>query len=119
VALRLSEASEGNAQGIGLADFTTRALVDRIDFAATYLNCIVSTYVQRAMLPIVLGTERDAILAALGSLGLADPARARIVRISSTLHLEHVSVSEPLAGTEMTVEGEPEALRFDGAGRLR
>lgn len=123
VALRLSEASEGNAQGIGLADFTTRALVDRIDFTATYLNCIVSTYVQRAMLPIVMSVERDAILAALGSLGLRDPLEARIVRIPNTLHLGDVWVSEALAETlrdqpSVAAVGSPELMRFDEAGRL-
>lgn len=123
VALRLSEASEGNAQGIGLADFTTRALVDRIDFPATYLNCIVSTYVQRAMLPMVLATERDAIFAALGSLGIADPARARIVRVPNTLHLEEVWVSEPLVEglrgqQHVAAIGAVEPLRFDERGRL-
>ncbi len=123
VALRLSEASEGNAQGIGLADFTTRALVDQIDFTATYLNCIVSTYVQRAMLPIVLATERDAVLAALGSLGLPDPLRARIVRVANTLHLEDVWASEPLVGElhgrpHIAEVGPIEPLRFDDRGRL-
>jgi len=121
VALRLSEASGGNAQGIGLADFTTRAVVERIDFAATYLNCLVSTYVQRGMIPIVLATDRDAVLAALGSLGLPDPLRARIVRVPNTLHLEDVWVSEPLRGEledEARVVGVPEQMRFDSAGRL-
>lgn len=123
VALRLSAASEGNAQGIGLADFTTRALVDRIDFSATYLNCIVSTYVQRAMLPMVLATERDTIFAALGSLGIGDPHRARVVRVPNTLHLEDVWVSEPLAeglrGKEhIAAVGPAEPLRFDDRGRL-
>lgn len=123
IALRLSEASEGNAQGIGLADFTTRALVDRIDFAATYLNCIVSTYVQRAMLPIVLATERDTVLAALGSLGLPDPRRARIVRVANTLHLEDVWVSEPLledlpGRPHIADVGPLEPLRFDDRGQL-
>jgi hypothetical protein len=122
-ALRLSRASEGNAQGIGLADFTTRALVDNIDFTATYLNCIVSTYVQRAMLPMVMATEQDAILAALGSLGLAEPREARIVRVPNTLHLEDVWVSEPLVPTlrdrpSITSLGSPEPLRFDTRGRL-
>ena len=123
VALRLSEASEGNAQGIGLADFTTRAVVDRIDFAATYLNCIVSTYVQRGMLPMVMATERDAILAALGSLGLPDPLRARIVRVPNTLHLEDVWVSEPLVRAlhgqpHIASVGAAEPMRFDDGGRL-
>ncbi len=123
VALRLSEASEGNAQGIGLADFTTKALVDRIDFGATYLNCIVSTYVQRGMLPMVLATERDAIFAALGSLGIGDPRRARIVRVPNTLHLEDVWVSEALVDevggrAHIARVGSPEPLRFDDRGRL-
>jgi hypothetical protein len=123
VALRLSEASEGNAQGIGLADFTTRALVDRIDFTATYLNCIVSTYVQRGMLPMVLETERDTILAALGSLGIAEPLRARIVRVPNTLHLEEVWVSEPIVEElrnrpHIARVDAPEPLRFDDRGRL-
>lgn len=122
VVLRLSEASEGNAQGIGLADFTTRSLVDRIDFAATYLNCLVSTYVQRAMIPMVLPTDREAILAALGSLGLEAAQEARIVRIPNTLHLEDVWVSEPLLPElhrgEAVVVGGPEPMRFDPGGRL-
>jgi hypothetical protein len=123
VALRLSEASEGNAQGIGLADFTTKALVGRIDFGATYLNCIVSTYVQRAMLPMVLATEQDAIFAALGSLGIGDPRRARIVRVPNTLHLEDVWVSEALVDevggrAHIAGVGSPEPLRFDDRGRL-
>jgi hypothetical protein len=123
VALRLSDASEGNAQGIGLADFTTRAVVDRIDFTATYLNCIVSTYVQRAMLPIVMATERDTILAAFGSLGLPDPLRARIVRAPNTLHLEDVWVSEPLVRElngrpHIAALESPEPMRFDDGGRL-
>jgi len=121
--LRLSAASEGNAQGIGLADFTTRGLVERIDYTATYLNCLVSTYVQRAMLPMVLATERDAILASLSSLGLADPKNAGIVRIANTLALEHVWVSEPLVGQgallpHAAVETGAETLKFDAAGAL-
>jgi hypothetical protein len=123
VALRLSAASEGNAQGIGLADFTTKALVDQIDFGATYLNCIVSTYVQRGMLPMVLATERDAVFAALGSLGIGDPLRARIVRVSNTLHLEDVWVSEALVqslrgAAHIAAVASPEPLRFDEGGRL-
>jgi hypothetical protein len=123
VALALSAASEGNAQGIGLADFTTRAVVDRIDFTATYLNCIVSTYVQRGMIPMVLATEREAILAALGSLGLAAPHSARIVRVPNTLHLEDAWISETLVPVirsrqDITVTGDPEPLRFDAAGML-
>ena len=38
VALRLSRGSEGNANGIGLADFTTRKLANAIDWTPTLMN---------------------------------------------------------------------------------
>ncbi|MCA1687979.1 MAG: hypothetical protein LC714_05190, partial [Actinobacteria bacterium] len=40
--LDLAPGSHGNATGVGLADFTTRRLVEKIDHEATYLNCLTS-----------------------------------------------------------------------------
>ncbi len=96
VALRLSPESEGNAQGVGLADFVTRRLVDAIDPVNTYVNTITSTYVERAFIPITLPTDREAITVALASLATPDATKARIVRIRNTLHLEEMWVSEAL-----------------------
>lgn len=70
MALRLSAESEGNAQGVGLADVVTRALADAIDPVATYVNTVTSTFVQRAFIPITMPSDRDAVIAALASLGL-------------------------------------------------
>lgn len=123
VVLRLSEQSRGNATGIGLADFTTRRLVEATDWPATYLNCLTSTFVNRAMCPIALPSEREAILVALGSANLPDRRKARIMRVANTLHLETVQVSEallPALAGRPGVEVAPEAerLRFDGEGKL-
>ncbi|HET6781816.1 MAG TPA: lactate racemase domain-containing protein [bacterium] len=96
VALRLTPESEGNAQGVGLADVVTRRLVDEIDPVATYVNSIVSTFIERAFIPLTMSSDRDAILAALASLSLAEPARARVARIRNTLHLEDLWLSESL-----------------------
>ncbi|MGB9826179.1 MAG: hypothetical protein ACPLRU_05860, partial [Desulfofundulus sp.] len=68
VVLDLTGASHGNATGIGLADFTTRRLVDKMDRQKTYLNCITSGNVQRAMLPMVMPDDRAAVEAAMESL---------------------------------------------------
>lgn len=121
--LDLTDASHGNATGIGLADVTTARLEAKIDRQATYLNCITSTYVQRAFLPMVAPTDRDAILLALRSLGLADPARARVARIRNTLELETLWVSGPVAEElrgrpGLTVARTARALRFDPEGNL-
>jgi hypothetical protein len=96
VALRLSPESEGNAQGVGLADVVTRRLVDAIDPVATYVNSIVSTFVERAFIPLTMPSDRDAIVAALASMSLADPTAARVARIRNTLHLDELWLSESL-----------------------
>lgn len=96
VALDLSEASKGNATGIGLADFTTKALVKKIDYQATYFNCLTSTFIQRAMIPMTLDHEDEAIEAALKSLGNVPKDRARVVRIANTLDLERLWISRNL-----------------------
>jgi hypothetical protein len=122
VALRLSPESEGNAQGIGLADVVPRVLVEAIDPVATYVNTLVSTYVQRAFVPVTMPTDRDAVEAALASLNLPDPAAARVIRIPNTLHLEECEVSESLipelhARDGVTVGG-PEPMVFSEDGTL-
>ncbi|NEU31402.1 DUF2088 domain-containing protein [bacterium LRH843] len=95
--LDLAERSFGNAQGVGLADFTTQRLVDRIDRKATYTNAITSTYLQRAMLPFIYDSERTALEAAIGSLGPSiDPKKAKIIQIPNTLHLDTLLVSKPV-----------------------
>lgn len=122
VALRLSPESEGNAQGVGLADVVTRRLVDAIDPVNTYTNTITSTFLERGFIPITMPTDRDAIAAALASLALPDPARARIVRIRNTLHLDELWASEAflpeLAGRPEVTVGTPEPLRFTSDGML-
>ncbi len=105
VALRLSQASEGNAQGIGLADVTTQRLVDAIDRKTTYLNTITSTFLPRGFIPITMPSDREAIEVALDTLGLPDPAAARMIRIPNTLHLERLLASESLVDEVRALAG--------------
>ncbi len=122
VALRLSAESEGNAQGVGLADVITKRLADAIDPVATYVNNLVSTYLQRAFIPITMPSDEDAVAAAIASLSLPDPLLTRMARIRNTLHLDEVWLSEPLLGevrgrSKVRVE-RSEALRFTADGTL-
>ncbi|MGI6065725.1 MAG: lactate racemase domain-containing protein [Bacillota bacterium] len=96
VVLDLADASQGNATGIGLADFTTKTLVQKIDYQATYLNCLTSTFVQRAMIPVIMEDEEQAIKAAIKSLGNVPAKEARLVRIANTLSLDFLQVSKSL-----------------------
>ncbi|CUR58797.1 conserved hypothetical protein [metagenome] len=124
VVLEVSEGSEGNAVGIGLADFLPVSAMANVDLRATYANALTAGLqgVQRAQVPIVLATARDAVCAALLTAGLKDLSEARIVRIRSTLALDELMVSAPLLATSPgigAVAGIPEAPLFDGEGAIR
>jgi len=113
----------GNASGIGNANFTTRRLADKIDWNATYINCLTACAPDGARLPPVLETDRDAIAVALSCLGLDRPEDARVVRIQNTLRLAEVDVSEAyLADVEkrddLVQVSEPLPLGFDERGAL-
>ena len=56
----LTDASHGNALGIGLADFTTRRLLDKIDFKLMTKNVYTSGFLERGKIPIVFDTDGEA-----------------------------------------------------------
>jgi hypothetical protein len=93
VVLGLTPETQGNANGVGLADITTRRLVNAIDFKATYTNVLTTRLWSAGRLPVIMETDREAIEAAIGDI---PPAAARLVRIKDTLHLEELEISEAL-----------------------
>ena len=110
--------SEGNATGIGLADFCSRRLADAIDWAPTYLNALTGAHPAGARLPIVCEHDRQAIVNALNAAG-TDERTARAVRIDNTLHLETFAASEAalavMDGGDRYVADEPtDALSLRG-----
>lgn len=125
VALGLSQATGGNAVGIGLADVTTVRVVEAIDLASTYLNALTAGRggIRRAALPIVLATDRDAICAALATCGEGDPDRRRLALVADTLHLDELVVSESLrddveADERLEIVDEIGPMAFDEHGAL-
>jgi hypothetical protein len=123
VVLDLSEASHGNANGIGLADVVTDKLVSKIDFKATYLNVITTGFVQRCFTPLHFPSEREAVKVAIPTLGRTDPATLRLMLIPNTLHLESVYVSPALLPElrqrpNLKLAPKPETLAFDAGGNL-
>lgn len=94
--LDLGERSGGNATGLGLADFCTRRLFEKIDFRAFYTNHLTSTVMTGAKIPMIMENDRMALQGALKTCNAPDPARPRVVRLANTLHLEHIHVSEAL-----------------------
>jgi hypothetical protein len=119
----LTPDSGGNALTIGNADFTTKRLVDKIDLQATYMNAMTSSCPEAARIPPYYDSDREAIAAALNTIGPVESQNARIVHILDTLRLEEMYVSEVmLPDVEkmkcLSVNGVPGPMKFDGNGNL-
>jgi hypothetical protein len=119
----LTDKSKGNATGIGLADVTTKRLVDKIDYTATYKNCITGISPEKAAVPMHFGNDRDAIEVALGCVGLVPAAKSNIVRIKNTLRLDTLEVSEAFAETlqqrpDLEIMAGPYPMAFSSENNL-
>ncbi|MEI7698705.1 MAG: lactate racemase domain-containing protein [Planctomycetia bacterium] len=117
----LTEETSGNATGIGIAEFTTRRVVEQIDPVVTRINCITGNHPEAAMIPITFDTDQEAVEAALTTIGMIAPKNARIIQIADTLHLSRVRVSEAYfeevrQSSRVQLSGEPYAFPLDGAG---
>ncbi len=123
VVLDLTDESHGNANGIGVADVTTKRLVDKTDVDITYPNALTSTLVNMVKMPIFSHSDQGAIRLAVRICNEIDKAHPRIVRIANTMEIGHIWVSEALidevkAHPNMELEGEPEEWPFDEKGNL-
>ena len=119
----LTADSNGNATGIGLADLTTKRLVDKINYQATYMNCITGISLEKAAVPMHFETDQEAIQVALGSIGLTPPEKSKIVRIKNTLQVDEVEVSERYKEelhqrSDLEILDSPKPMSFDGRGNL-
>ena len=121
VALGLTPETRGNGLGVGSADFMTREAANELDLYAMYMNACTATFTERVRVPVVLASDKAALQAAVGTCWRLGGDEARLCLIRSTLHLERIMVSPPLAAdleNAGTVLGEAAALRFDEDGRL-
>jgi hypothetical protein len=108
----LTEKTAGNAMGIGLADFTTARLIEKIDYQMTYTNVIATGIYSAGRIPVTLDSEKAVIDTVLQKLD--EPDEARIVRIKNTLQLEDFYATESLQGeAEENRNLQTENTRFD------
>ena len=91
-ALGLTPKAQGNALGVGLADFITQRLRDAIDEKKTFVNALTTGDMQRMAIPCTLKDDEtlvDQIRHRYGNL--------RWMFIPNTLHVEKIWVSPDLA----------------------
>nr|WP_284701430.1 lactate racemase domain-containing protein [Rhodoplanes tepidamans] len=119
----LTETSHGNGLGIGLADFITRRVVDKLDRAATRVNCITAVTPEKGRLPIVGDTDRAAIDYAFASAGPVTAEDVRLCWIRNTATMDTMVVSTALldevaARPGLAVTSDPFDMAFGPEGDL-
>jgi len=122
VVLDLTNASGGNANGLGTADFTTVRAARKMNLAATYPNALTSTVPRPVGLPMVLPSDRLAFVAALLTCN-AVGREPRLLRITNTLRLGEFTVATALldevrGNPALRLVATPAPVVFDHDGNL-
>jgi hypothetical protein len=119
----ITEESHGNATGIGMADYTTKRLVDKMDYASTRINVMTGMSPENGRVPIFFETDREALSIAHYNSGVFDPQDLRILWIKNTLELEYLFASqaflnEARSNKQLEILSEPFDFPFDEDGNL-
>ena len=87
-----------------------------------YINSLPSRVAESSRIPMYFETDREAIQAAIMLSGKRDPTQLRMARISNTMQLEQILLSEALLEEAqcqgLQIIGPAEPMRFDRAGNL-
>ena len=124
VILDLSDETHGNAQGIGLAEVTTRRLFNKMKLEMTYPTGVTNTFLHLMKIPMIMDNDREALQLALCCCPDAeDQTNMKMIRIPNTAHIDVIEISEgmlPLAKANPNIEilSEPYELAFDENGNL-
>ncbi len=124
VILDLTDETHGNAQGIGLAEVTTRRLFNKMKLEMTYPTGVTNTFLHLMKIPMIMDNDREAMQLALCCCPEAeDQENLKMIRIRNTAHIDEIEISEamlPLAKANPNIEilSEPYDLKFDREGNL-
>jgi hypothetical protein len=125
VVLDVTDVSHGNANGLGILDFTTRRAFDKFDFDNTYPNALTSTVPMSVKIPMVLKSDKQAIQAAVKTCNILDKTEVRLARIKNTVEVAEIEISENLIGEaranpylEVDADPRPAAFPFDSEGNI-
>ena len=119
--LALTEKTDGNGLGVGMADYIPRATANALDLKAMYMNAITATILEKARIPIVLPDEQTVIRAMVATCW--NPSSPRLCHIVSSAQLDEIAVTAnllpELQDKDLVIShDDPAPLRFDKAGTL-
>ncbi len=119
----LTEQTHGNATGLGYSEFCLTRAVKAMDTRSTWINVNTAGNPAVGMVPPHYDTDHETLTVALGTVGLVEPPRAKLLWIRNTLDVVEVECSEAYLEaarqrSDLEVLSEPRPLAFDDAGNL-
>ena len=119
----LSANTHGNALGVGIADFVTRKVADKIDYRSTYINCVTAVTPEKGRLPIVCENDREALDFAVKTSGPVDEQNLKMVWIKNTSTLDEMYISQGLQAAAKEKKGlslvsDLFEIKFDSHGNM-
>ncbi len=100
----LTDATAGNALGVGFADFVSARLVKKMNRKKTYVNCLTAISPEKGAIPIWFDRDEDALSACYNTIGSIPIEEIRLVHIKDTLSLSNLVVSRAF---EQEIEAAP------------
>ncbi len=115
--LDLSEETQGNATGVGIADLVTARLVRKIDKATSDMNCLTSCCLLRSKIPIEMPDDRSCIAMGMKTCWQPDIHQLSMAIIPNTLELTHLWATKTAAeavrrNPELEIGDNPRSLSF-------
>jgi hypothetical protein len=119
----LTEATHGNATGIGISEFCRSRVVEQMDANITRINCLTGGHPTAAMLPLDYPTDREILDAAFPTIGLTEPPQSRLMWVHNTLEVAEAECSvaylnEARERPDLAIIREPRPLPLDASGNL-
>jgi hypothetical protein len=113
----LTEATHGNAMGVGSADVIHENIVTNLDAPTTLINALTASTIRGVKLPPVVETDRAGLVASLSTIGVVDPETVRVLRAADTMHLHRLYASTALVKKarnrdDLRVVEEPSPIAF-------
>jgi hypothetical protein len=118
----LSELTYNSAVGLGMADFVTDRLVNRINWEPTIINSLTATTPAAIRTPVHFATDRECLERFAPTVGKLDLSQVTYGWIRNSMELGRIGISENLrAQVESNPQLEIEAtidFEFDGQNNL-
>lgn len=120
--LRLTDKSEGNANGMGMGDFISRKLRSAVNEKMTVVNALTGMKPFTARIPPTMDTDKLVFQACIKAAGRIAPDQLKLCIINSTGDLQSLWATRPLVEeldpARGKQEGEFQPVSFDDEGNL-